>query len=662
LQIACPRCAAAYSLDERLLPPAGAPVQCTSCNHVFNAIPPAPTAANARSTQVFGKADLPQMPAPPSAARSTQVLGKVELPRTTSGAQTPASAAPPTHDPARSTQVLGRVELPRTTSGAGFPAGAATPTQAPARATQVLGKVELPPRTASGSGMPASSPAHDPARSTAMFGKVELPPRTTPAQGTPGGATTPAQNPAHSTQMFGKLDLPARTASGSGIPAGAAPAHDPSRSTAMFGKVDLPPRTTPAQGSASSAAPPAAHDPARSTQMFGKLDLPPRTTSAPGSIPAAQAAHSTRMFGNLDLPSSEGLSSNDRATAPSAGAPTPLDAAPAHQTMIFGRRDSLPSIPKPLPIDLEPAASSAPASTIGGGLGWWWALLLTLVALSGLLALRISAKRAQEAAALARDDQAALALLHIDDAIARHQAQTALGELLRRAPDDVVARADRALMMALDEDDALAPLAALDYEQKALDKEAAALEQAKATGDWQVRVNALRAQQKTVDQTSHALRGEADAKAKEITGVLAQLPAPNMASTDANRAIVRATALAAAIRGDAQAIVLTERYLQLGGDQQWVEQLSAEFAASGRAMTPAMEGALNQMNELQKRDPSAVRAYVLGARIALLLGRVDEAVSRLEAATALNPNHGLAHRLLTALRENEVPPAPGEGQ
>jgi predicted Zn finger-like uncharacterized protein len=40
LHIRCGRCATVYELDERILPPAGAPVQCTRCQHVFQAFPP----------------------------------------------------------------------------------------------------------------------------------------------------------------------------------------------------------------------------------------------------------------------------------------------------------------------------------------------------------------------------------------------------------------------------------------------------------------------------------------------------------------------------------------------------------------------------------------------------------------------------------------------
>ena len=45
MRIRCERCATIYELDERRLPPHGALVKCTRCEHVFRAAPPAPGAA-----------------------------------------------------------------------------------------------------------------------------------------------------------------------------------------------------------------------------------------------------------------------------------------------------------------------------------------------------------------------------------------------------------------------------------------------------------------------------------------------------------------------------------------------------------------------------------------------------------------------------------------
>ena len=42
MRIRCERCATTYELDEKRLPPHGALVKCTRCDHVFRAAPPAP--------------------------------------------------------------------------------------------------------------------------------------------------------------------------------------------------------------------------------------------------------------------------------------------------------------------------------------------------------------------------------------------------------------------------------------------------------------------------------------------------------------------------------------------------------------------------------------------------------------------------------------------
>ncbi len=56
MRIRCERCATIYELDEKRLPPHGALVKCTRCEHVFRAAPPAPgiavSQAEERSVEV----------------------------------------------------------------------------------------------------------------------------------------------------------------------------------------------------------------------------------------------------------------------------------------------------------------------------------------------------------------------------------------------------------------------------------------------------------------------------------------------------------------------------------------------------------------------------------------------------------------------------------
>jgi len=58
VRIRCERCATTYELDEKRLPPHGALVKCTRCDHVFRAAPPAPDADRAASQDGPGAAAL----------------------------------------------------------------------------------------------------------------------------------------------------------------------------------------------------------------------------------------------------------------------------------------------------------------------------------------------------------------------------------------------------------------------------------------------------------------------------------------------------------------------------------------------------------------------------------------------------------------------------
>src|SRR6266849_3232907 len=83
VRISCPKCHSHYDLDDRLVPAGGAPVQCTSCKHVFIATGPAqkpaplapapasprpPPVMDSSQTQIFGRAPakaLGSVPRPP---------------------------------------------------------------------------------------------------------------------------------------------------------------------------------------------------------------------------------------------------------------------------------------------------------------------------------------------------------------------------------------------------------------------------------------------------------------------------------------------------------------------------------------------------------------------------------------------------------------------
>lgn len=69
MRIRCERCATTYELDEKRLPPHGALVKCTRCDHVFRAAPPAPGSSPA------SPAAHPGEPPRPSAEERTELFG-----------------------------------------------------------------------------------------------------------------------------------------------------------------------------------------------------------------------------------------------------------------------------------------------------------------------------------------------------------------------------------------------------------------------------------------------------------------------------------------------------------------------------------------------------------------------------------------------------------
>lgn len=173
MQIACEKCSTVYTLDDRLLPPGGAPVQCTRCGHVFTAVPDSSMQKTALNMQIFGHEETAEPSAPPPSPDPidagfepprTQLFGKSALAQDSDSV--PPAPAHGAQQPARSsTQTF----------------GAAAPTPAPSRSASV-GSAAAATQPA----MPAASRA-----TTQIFGSI-------PAASTlmrPGTAPTPAAAP-----------------------------------------------------------------------------------------------------------------------------------------------------------------------------------------------------------------------------------------------------------------------------------------------------------------------------------------------------------------------------------------------------------------------------------------------------------------------------------
>lgn len=299
--ISCEKCSTTYDLDETLLPVAGAPVQCTRCQHVFTAYPPRDVAASAsepeeeptasrkraavvppgipqgrpaNQTMVFGTAAATQQqapssgPAPRANPNQTMMFGGAQA---AAPAPTAAPPAAPPARPASQTMVFG------TSAGQQLAAAPAAPV-APANQTLVFGGgAPAAPAPAVNQTMVFGTPAGQ------QLAQAPVPPPAAPSANQTlvfGGAPV-APAPASQTMVFG-------TAAGQQLATNPAAASAPANQTLVFG----------AQAPVAAASP-------KSTQMFGAPQTTPQASpkstqvfGAPADPNALKAAgSSTMMFG-----------------------------------------------------------------------------------------------------------------------------------------------------------------------------------------------------------------------------------------------------------------------------------------------------------------------------------------------------------------------------
>jgi predicted Zn finger-like uncharacterized protein len=106
--IRCEKCTTLYELDEKLLPPQGAPVQCSKCQYVFTAYPPAPEPAPHAPQE---RAPEPA-PRPPEAERAPVAAApqRSAAPAPEQPAVPPAAPAAPRPDTAEQPREAGATQ------------------------------------------------------------------------------------------------------------------------------------------------------------------------------------------------------------------------------------------------------------------------------------------------------------------------------------------------------------------------------------------------------------------------------------------------------------------------------------------------------------------------------------------------------------------------
>jgi len=205
-------------------------------------------------------------------------------------------------------------------------------------------------------------------------------------------------------------------------------------------------------------------------------------------------------------------------------------------------------------------------------------------------------------------------------------------------------------------DDRRASLQRYTREAEALTTQKARLEAERSGPDWRVQANrlvdkisALKAKSDPLFEDAKGLQAQANAAYAALAKLEAVTPSEQLART-------RTEAIFNAMDGRDQAIILAERYRQMGGQDGWADVANAEYALNTRVTPETTTQALDSMRALQKRDTTFLRAYVLGGRLALQLKQRELATSQFEAALALNPNHVLAQTLADEARSAEQRP------
>lgn len=642
---------------------------------MFGAPSPVAPAAKGNQTMVFGTPAATSAP-PPAAPASQAGKPNQTMVFGTAAANTPASAPAHAAPKANQTMVFG-------TAAAQAPAQ--PPVAAPkASQTMVFGTGAAAPKSPSRPGVGASAPARSsvptddevtavpggepPKNQTMMFGRApaSLPVRVTPGEVVAAGYA--GDEPRESTVRVDVESMMDRR--GEGTPP-QAPRHDRTQRYAMNDGADKPPaaaeerhnRTVlfamnPAQDghTASTDQVAAAHEPDPASTL-----PPDASDSSPGyALPEdAPSPNQTIVYGSR------------AASVPTVQAPAAPDASPV--SALF---DSEPDLPTPhaqsfqledAPLtdtarDLEAAPSVdlppepfavAPTEPDAGQVSDEEALALrqaaarrTSIAVAVFLVIALvlalvlawyvfGARLASSDGDVHQQTQDALTSLRRDDLKAQTTAVQQLQRIAQEHPTSIEALSALVVARACIADDARASA-----DRQKLEAAERAREEDTAE-DKSPALKAMRSAQARHDELAEAVR--------LLELAVAAAPEP---TTPEKLAIVRARAFAAAVQGSTNAIALAEEFRQKSqGPDSWGELALPEYAVNGGA---SLDEALSQLETLEHRDTTFLRAYALAARLHLIRKDSENAGQALDTLLSLNPEHDTGRSLQAWLRNHRA--------
>nr|WCO03960.1 zinc-ribbon domain-containing protein [Cystobacter sp.] len=485
-----------------------------------------------------------------------------------------------------------------------------------------------------------------------------------PQQAAPGARPPASTAPApQTTQVFGAVPAPQTTQV-----FGAAPAP---QTTQVFGAVpEVPPRaqapavTPPGQPATGSLSQPPGLMPRATTEER----LPEATAPKPGPVVGVAATTPIELpdeiLDQLNRPLSElmaeGASSSENPQPP-AGGPVPALSKPLE----------LPPALLDGSIDITPKEGRGKRPEPGRK---GWSLLIA----GGVLVLALTAFLTSPAwltksnampheVRVARDE--AVVLLRRDDAASKEEALSRLKALSAAHPESVELLAEVASALGMHVDDTRVQLATLQAKVTRLQVRISRLKLARAPFDWQSRVNTMQDELASSQRELIPLDERAKALSKEAVQVLKQLgAAPEKESRDAALARLRGSALLSSVLGGGEALGMAVKLAQ-ADLRDWSTVTMAEYVLNYDTPTEAqIQEAIAALERLREKDNTFLRAYVLGARIALTRKESAVAQSLLDTVITLNPKHALAQQLHAYARElakqepepepEQTPPAP----
>ncbi|MFP2957485.1 hypothetical protein ACLEPN_06550 [Myxococcus sp. 1LA] len=669
----------------------GAAPAAGNATQTFGAVPPvgqgaagvsqastsAPPGASVGRTQMFGAAPATGQ----GPGNATQTFGAV--PSLAPEGQTQSFGTVPFRGPAADGGASGREGVP----GAGTQAFGAVPPVAPVippvGRTQTYGAVSgqrhgVPGQVPSAPGnatqtFGAYTPTQADAPMTPDFGSVPTPPPVSPFHAgashaaPPGSTATEAVPPSFSAPPVSDARAPlgrSQTFSAVQSPAPEAPVG----SKRVFGSVPpvSPPGDFPGAAAESSSGAAESASSARTTNPFGLSQLNLGDSSSDAQAPSS-GPRTTNTFG-LSPPSGSdsGIQLPPETEPPFAGGLSALDDSGASDRGPAGGSSPLRA-PLELPADLISSTRMSAEGTrtfehdtssrvrprvvlaILVGLG--------LLALLGHLALKN--REVKIPSAVVEETDRASVLLRRDDTASRDDAIKQLRDLSTANPRYVEAHAELAVALTLNLSDAQAEAERLRLQGDAIARGLEAASQIRVRADQDARRTALQQEQQAVARDTVSVRATTESLRKELDAHLTQLSkAPESESTSAAAARVKARALHASVLAAPDALALAERLRKAEtAPHAWSTLARAEYVLSAGSPPDSLTAVASDLEGLRKADSTLLRAYLLGARVALRLKDTATARSLLDDALALNPNHQAAKRLIAQI-DADAPAAP----